>query len=92
MYFEERKKEIRFVCVVLNQYWGIVTILLEQIGLPAKLLDYFSWSNKSNINQWGFLTRWQCFTVRPERTILTYHQTLCWGRIIWPCPFESCRA
>ena len=23
----------------------------EQIELPAKLLDYFSWSNKNNINQ-----------------------------------------
>ena len=41
MYFEERKKEIRVVCVVSNQYWGIVTFLLEQIGLPAKLLEYF---------------------------------------------------
>mmetsp|Transcript_25815 Transcript_25815/g.37890 ORF Transcript_25815/g.37890 Transcript_25815/m.37890 type:complete len:90 (-) Transcript_25815:214-483(-) len=26
-------------------------LLFEQLELPAKLLDYFSWSNKSNINQ-----------------------------------------
>jgi len=25
----------------------------EQMELPAKLLDYFVWSNKSNINQKG---------------------------------------
>jgi len=25
--------------------------ILEQIELPAKLLNYFVWSNKSNINQ-----------------------------------------
>ena len=24
---------------------------MEQIELPAKLLDYFLWNNKSNINQ-----------------------------------------
>ena len=27
--------------------------LFEEIELPAKLLDYFLWSNKSNINQFG---------------------------------------
>jgi len=28
---------------------------IEQIELPAKLLDYFLWSNKSNINQYVYL-------------------------------------
>jgi len=28
-------------------------LYIEQIELPAKLLDYFLWSNKSNINQYN---------------------------------------
>ena len=34
----------------------------EQIELPAKLLDYFVWSHKSNIDQ-CYLDRWQRHTV-----------------------------
>jgi len=32
-----------------------VCMCIEQIELPAKLLDYFLWSNKSNINQYVYL-------------------------------------
>ena len=32
--------------------WGKLS-KFEQTELPAKLLVYFSWSNKSNINQMG---------------------------------------
>ena len=38
---------------ILGQCLAVFTrlIALEQIELPAKLLDYFLWSNKSNINR-----------------------------------------
>ena len=51
--------------VLFKRYWGIVTvpgfprvkrpqiIIIEQIELQAKLLNYFLGSNKSNINQPG---------------------------------------
>jgi len=34
--------------------WGKLS-KFEQTEFPAKLLVYFSWSNKSNINQMGSL-------------------------------------
>jgi len=36
--------------------------IFEQLELPAKLLDYFVWSHKSNIDQ-CYLDRWQRHTV-----------------------------
>jgi len=32
-------------------FLDFLIMLIEQTGPPAKLIDYFLWSNKSNINQ-----------------------------------------
>ena len=49
-----------FECLTRNQLWNTPAstnpqYLIEHIELPAKLLDYFQRSNKSNINQSDWL-------------------------------------
>ena len=51
----ELTKSIHFAVAVktcVHGRSGPLTTMLEHIKLPAKLLDYFLRSNKSNINQW----------------------------------------
>jgi len=41
-----------YICIYIYIYKHLYRICIEQTELPAKLLDYFLWSDKSNINQY----------------------------------------
>ena len=69
----------------------------EHIELPAKLLDYFLRSNKSNINQWSEKVRMQLSADKTK--IICFHETTrarnarkrprkVHGRTLWPAPFH----
>jgi len=65
--------------------WQLISIEPEHIELPAKLLDYFLWSNKSNINQVTVVTCW--LRLRGLNIILS--GTLCYWSSLSLAPQNS---
>jgi len=47
----------------------LTTASIEQIEIPAKLLNYFVWSNKSNINQSGGTCMTACILHKSQKAI-----------------------
>jgi len=68
---------IPYSCVSVMHY--SYTSMFEQIDHPAKLLDYFFCSNKSNINQWYIHTH--LFAYFMHLFPVDYH--------LFPCPYVS---
>jgi len=60
-----------------EKFWQV---WIEYMNSPAKLLDYFLWSNKSNINQltkyvWKLNTHWT--SIKCPDINIWFHRTFC---------------